>query len=84
MHLALLRVYYCSFAVDLLTLRRDDNFVLADLCQKILAGAGYYDVGGKLDEANVKEQLGWFKAQGLVKGEIDPDALFDTRFLPVL
>jgi NitT/TauT family transport system substrate-binding protein len=51
--------------------------------EKILSGVGYYDVGGALDVANVKEQLRWFKEQGLVKGEIDPETLFDTRFLPV-
>lgn len=51
--------------------------------EKILSGAGYYDEGGALDVSDVKEQLAWFKAQGLVKGDIDPDALIDTRFLPV-
>ena len=51
--------------------------------EKILSGTGYYDVGGALDVSDVKEQLRWFKAQGLVKGDIDSAALFDTRFLPV-
>jgi len=50
---------------------------------KILAGIGYYDDGGALDVADVKDQLRWFRAQGLVKGDTDPDAFFDTRFLPV-
>jgi len=51
--------------------------------QKILNGVGYYDEGGALDVADVKAQLLWFKGQGLVKGDADPDALLDTRFLPV-
>jgi NitT/TauT family transport system substrate-binding protein len=51
--------------------------------QKILSGVGYYDEGGALDVADVKEQLRAFKARDLVKGDADPDTLIDTRFLPV-
>jgi NitT/TauT family transport system substrate-binding protein len=50
--------------------------------QKILNGVGYYDAGGALDVADVKEQLRAFKARDLVKGDADPDSLIDTRFLP--
>ena len=39
--------------------------------EKILAGVGYYDAGGALDVADVTEQLRWFKAQDLVKGDAD-------------
>ena len=49
---------------------------------KIKAGIGWYDVGGALDVADVKAQLAWFAAEGLVKGPIDPDGIIDTRFLP--
>jgi NitT/TauT family transport system substrate-binding protein len=51
--------------------------------EKILSGIGYYDEGAKLDVGDVKEQLRAFKARDLVKGDVDPDAMFDTRFLPV-
>ena len=51
--------------------------------QKILDGVGYYDEGGALDVADVKEQLASFKARDLVKGDADPATLIDTRFLPV-
>jgi NitT/TauT family transport system substrate-binding protein len=51
--------------------------------EKILSGVGYYDEGGALDVADIKEQLRSFKARDLVKGDADPDALIDTRFLPV-
>jgi NitT/TauT family transport system substrate-binding protein len=51
--------------------------------QKILGGVGYYDAGGALDVADVKEQLRSFKSRDLVKGDADPDSLIDTRFLPV-
>ncbi len=50
--------------------------------QKIIDGVGYYDAGGALDVADVTAQLTWFKAQDLVKGDIDPQAVIDTRFLP--
>lgn len=50
--------------------------------RKILQGVGYYDAGGALDVADVREQMRWFRAQGLVKGEADPMTLIDTRFLP--
>ena len=49
---------------------------------KILAGVGWYDEDAALDAADVKEQLRWFKAQDLVKGDAAPDSLIDTRFLP--
>lgn len=50
--------------------------------QKIISGVGYYDADGALDVADVIAQLKWFKAQGLVKGDADPQAVIDTRFLP--
>jgi hypothetical protein len=30
----------------------------------------------------VRNQLTWFSAQGMVKGEVDAGAIIDTRFLP--
>ena len=50
--------------------------------EKILAGVGYYDEGAALDVADIVDQVRWFKAQGLVKGEGDPKAMLDTRFMP--
>ena len=50
---------------------------------KIRDGIGWYDEGAALDVADVKAQLAWFEAQGMVKGAIDPDDIIDTRFLPV-
>jgi NitT/TauT family transport system substrate-binding protein len=50
--------------------------------EKILSGVGFYDEGGALDVADVREQLRAFKARDLVKGDADPDSLIDTRFLP--
>lgn len=53
-----------------------------DARRKILGGVGYYDAGGALDVADVIDQLRWFRAQGLVKGDADPMTMIDTRFLP--
>jgi NitT/TauT family transport system substrate-binding protein len=53
-----------------------------DARRKILDGVGYYDAGAALDVADVLDQVRWFKAQGLVKGDSDPAAMLDTRFLP--
>ena len=50
--------------------------------RKILQGVGYYDAGGALDVADVADQVRWFRAQGLVKGDADPMTMMDTRFLP--
>ena len=50
--------------------------------QKILDGVGYYDKGGALDVKDVLAQVAWFRQQGLVKGDTDPNAMVDTRFLP--
>ncbi len=49
---------------------------------KIKAGLGWYDEGGALNVADVRNQLAWFSAQGMVKGEVDANAIIDTRFLP--
>jgi NitT/TauT family transport system substrate-binding protein len=53
-----------------------------DASRKILDGVGYYDPGGALDVADVLDQIRWFKAQGLVKGDTDPASMLDTHFLP--
>ena len=42
----------------------------------------YESLKNALDVADVKTQLAWFAAEGLVKGPIDPDGIIDTRFLP--
>ncbi|HVY14823.1 MAG TPA: ABC transporter substrate-binding protein [Rhodopila sp.] len=53
-----------------------------DARRKILQGVGYYDKDGALDVKDVLNQIAWFKAQGLVKGDLDPSAMLDTHFLP--
>jgi NitT/TauT family transport system substrate-binding protein len=53
-----------------------------DARRKILDGVGYYDQDGALDVTDVLDQVRWFKAQGLVKGDNDPATMLDTHFLP--
>ncbi len=48
--------------------------------EKILAGVGYYPLDGTLDTEDVLDQLAWFKARGLVKGNADPNSIIDTKF----
>ncbi len=55
-----------------------------DAARKIVDGVGYYDPDAALDVADVTAQLKWFEAQGMVKGDIDPGKIVDTRFMPVL
>ncbi|MCC6718823.1 MAG: ABC transporter substrate-binding protein [Acetobacteraceae bacterium] len=50
--------------------------------EKIKSGLGWYDEGGALDVADVRHQLAWYSAQGMVKGEVDANAIIDTSFLP--
>jgi NitT/TauT family transport system substrate-binding protein len=55
-----------------------------DGAHKIIEGVGYYDPGGRLDVADVADQLRWFVAQGLVKTQADAADIIDTRFLGAL
>lgn len=52
--------------------------------RKIGEGVGYYDEGARLDVQDVTAQLRWFIGQGLVKGQIEPSEVIDTRFIGAL
>ncbi|MBC7800306.1 MAG: ABC transporter substrate-binding protein [Gemmatimonadaceae bacterium] len=52
--------------------------------RKISEGVGYYDKDARLDVADVGAQLRWFTEQGLVKQQIDPADVIDTRFIGAL
>ena len=47
--------------------------------RKIEEGVGYYDEDARLDVDDVAAQLRWFTGQGLVKGQIEPADVIDTR-----
>lgn len=52
--------------------------------RKIEQGVGYYDEDARLDVQDVAAQLRWFTGQGLVKGQIEPSDVIDTRFIGAL
>ena len=52
--------------------------------RKSSRGFRYYNADGALDVADVRRQIAWFKAQGLVKVPVDPTKVIDTSFLPAL
>ena len=41
----------------------------------------YVDGEGRLDVKDILHQLAWYHAQGLVKGEFDPTAIIDKRYV---
>ena len=55
-----------------------------DARRKILDGVGWYDDKAALDVADIGAQQRWFTEQGMVKGEINPAEIVDTRFVPPL
>ena len=45
------------------------------------AGIAYFDPQARLDVADVLHQIAWYKAQNLLKGEIDGTVLVDGRYV---
>ena len=41
----------------------------------------YIDRDARLDVKDVLHQIAWFKSQGMVKGEVDGDAIIDKRYV---
>lgn len=49
--------------------------------EDVKLGISYIDPDGRLDVADVKRQIEWFKAQGMVKPGVDAGSVIDTRFV---
>jgi NitT/TauT family transport system substrate-binding protein len=47
---------------------------------QVKAGISYVEAEGRLDAKDVQHQIDWYRAQGLVKGEITADELIDQRY----
>lgn len=47
-------------------------------------GITYFDREARLDRADILRQIAWHKAQGLLEGAINPDALMDKRYVRFL
>jgi len=48
--------------------------------EQVRLGIGYDDPDARLDVKDILHQVEWFRSQGLVKGEFDPQAVIDTRY----
>ena len=44
-------------------------------------GLLYMDKEGRLDTADIVRQIAWYKAQGMLKGEIDGNAIIDGSYV---
>ncbi|HXQ53296.1 MAG TPA: ABC transporter substrate-binding protein [Stellaceae bacterium] len=49
--------------------------------EKAHQAIAYYDREARLDVKDVLHQIAWYKAQGLVKGEVDGATLIDRRYV---
>jgi NitT/TauT family transport system substrate-binding protein len=52
--------------------------------EQLEPSVGYQDREARLDMKDVLHQIGWYKSQGLLKADVDPDKLLDKRFLVAL
>jgi NitT/TauT family transport system substrate-binding protein len=49
--------------------------------ERVMTAIAYYDREARLDVKDVLHQIAWYKAQGMIKGEVDGDALIDKRYV---
>ena len=57
---------------------------LAQPLDTIRLGVGYIAPDASLDTADVLHQIAWYKSQGLVKPEVDGNAIIDRRYVAAL
>jgi NitT/TauT family transport system substrate-binding protein len=48
---------------------------------QIRQSLAYVDADARVDVNDVRRQIAWYKSQGMVKGEVDADALLDKRYV---
>jgi NitT/TauT family transport system substrate-binding protein len=48
--------------------------------QQLKAGIAYIDPEARVDAQDIAHQIAWFKAQGMVKGNLDPATFIDKRY----
>ena len=49
--------------------------------EQIDRSIGYVDRNARLDVKDIEHQVAWFKSEGLLKGNVDADALMDMRYI---
>ena len=49
--------------------------------EQVARGIAYIDPSLRLDVKDILHQIAWFRSQGMLKGEIDADAIIDKRYV---
>lgn len=49
--------------------------------ERVKIGLPYYDRDARVAVQSVKHQIVWYRSQGLLKGDVDADALIDQRYV---
>ena len=49
--------------------------------EKVRLAVPYYDREARLDVKDVLHQIAWYKAQGMLKSDVDGEALIDSRYV---
>ncbi|HEV8015161.1 MAG TPA: ABC transporter substrate-binding protein [Stellaceae bacterium] len=49
--------------------------------EQVARGVAYIDPGLRLDVQDILHQIAWFRAQAMLKGEIDADAIIDKNYV---
>lgn len=52
--------------------------------EQLAPGIVYADTGARLNVKDVLHQIDWFKSQGMVKPEVDGEAMLDMRYITPL
>jgi NitT/TauT family transport system substrate-binding protein len=49
--------------------------------EQVKLGLLYMDLEGRLDEEDILRQIAWYKAQGMLKGDVDGKSIIDSRYV---
>jgi NitT/TauT family transport system substrate-binding protein len=49
--------------------------------EQVKLGLLYMDLEGRLDEQDILRQIAWYKAQGMLKGDVDGKSIIDSRYV---
>jgi NitT/TauT family transport system substrate-binding protein len=51
---------------------------------QIAGGISYIDPEGRIDARDIQHQIDWYRAQGMIKGEVEAATLLDKRYVVAL
>ena len=57
-----------------------ETFLIDCLYQPGAIGLAYVDPEARIDFADVRRQIAWFKAQNMLKPEVEAEQILDTRY----